>query len=107
MKLPKCLQKPKLQLRSDLKLSPLSRFIVKDRSMMPGYFEGDHVLTFNWAIPKVGDVVVFQKDCVFLIKKLIKISSDIFEAKGDNQEEGQRIYRFGHKQLVGKVILRY
>ena len=28
--------------------------------MEPSYYEGDHVLTFNWREPKVGDVIVFK-----------------------------------------------
>lgn len=39
---------------------PFSRFVVYEESMVPAYKPGDHVLTFNWVLPKVGDVVVFR-----------------------------------------------
>lgn len=75
--------------------------------MVPQFRPGNHVLTFNWVKLKVGNAVVFQANGRFFIKRLTKVSSNSFEAKGDNQKESLRIYRFESKNLVGRVILKY
>ena len=41
--------------------------------MEPAFYDGDHVLTFNWIRPKAGDAIVFRKNGKNLIKRVEKI----------------------------------
>ena len=56
---------------------PFSRFVVLDQSMEPAFFEGDHVLTFNWFKPKVGEAVVVGIKGRNLIKNLSVIRKNL------------------------------
>lgn len=85
---------------------PFSRFIVSDRSMEPKFSEGDHVLTFNWAKPGKGDVVVFKYKEVFFVKRIKSVSNMIY-VEGDNKKLSSRIDPLDRSMIIGKVIARY
>ena len=53
---------------------PLSRYRVTGRSMEPNFFDGDYVIAFSYIFnkPKIGDVIVFKKGKMFLIKRIEK-----------------------------------
>jgi len=90
-----------------LKLSPLSRFIVHDRSMLPNFSPGDHVLTFNWIRAKAGEVVVFKIRDAFYVKRVEKIKDNLIYVTGDNKQESSQLGPIDARQIIGKVIWKY
>ena len=75
--------------------------------MEPDYLPGDHVLTFNWILPKIYNVIVFEKDGTFYLKRIVKIKKDLIFVKGDNNKVSSKIGPIRSLQLIGKVILKY
>ena len=86
---------------------PLSRFVVSDKSMEPAFFDGDHVLTFNWLKLQTGDVIVFQSGKTYKIKRVIKISKGLIFVAGDNKEFSTKEKPVNKRDVVGKVIAKY
>lgn len=75
--------------------------------MLPGFVEGDCVLTFNWGFPHIGEVVVFSEQAGYLIKRIKKASNGMFYARGENFQESKRVWIISRGQIVGKVIYKY
>lgn len=90
-----------------MKAFPFSRFIVNDKSMIPSYFPGDRVLTFNWKTPKKNNVIVFKGDGRFLIKRVKRIDGENFICRGDNRIYSKTYYKVEPECIRGKVILKY
>ena len=75
--------------------------------MEPAFYDGDHVLTFNWIKPKAGDVVVFKSSRKSLIKRIKKIKDGKIFMKGDNLRFSSKVGPNELGQIIGKVILKY
>lgn len=75
--------------------------------MIPVFYPGDRVLTFNWTVPKKGDVVVFKKVSTNFIKRLIRAKDNIFFLRGDNKHNSRIVYKTVLDHIIGKVILKY
>jgi len=75
--------------------------------MEPAFFEGDHVLTFNWFKPKVGEAVVVGIKGRNLIKRVVKIIGAKFIIEGDNRKVSSRVGLIEASKIIGKVILKY
>ncbi|OGD84221.1 hypothetical protein A2165_03605 [Candidatus Curtissbacteria bacterium RBG_13_40_7] len=90
-----------------MRLLPFSRFIVHEHSMIPAYKPGDHVLTFNWSLPRVGDVVVFMQQGKSFIKRIEKVENGEVFISGDNKKESAKFSPIDQKDIIGKVIFRY
>lgn len=90
-----------------MKIFPFSRFIVNDKSMIPTYFPGDRVLIFNWKTPKKNNVIVFNVDDKFLIKRVKRIYGENFICCGDNRKYSKTYYKVEPESIRGKVILSY
>jgi len=75
--------------------------------MEPSYHTGDHVMTFNWTVPKGGDVVVFRKMGTFYIKRVAGTKRGYLFVRGDNKQMSSRIGPIKASQIVGKIILKY
>ena len=75
--------------------------------MEPAFYDGDHVLTFNWIRPHTGDVVVFRSNGKNLIKRIEKIKSGIIYVKGDNRKFSSKVGPVKSDQIIGKVIAKY
>lgn len=83
---------------------PISKFKVYGNSMSPTLKKGQEVLTFNWAKPKVGDIVVVKDQ---KIKRVQKIMGSKAYLVGDNKPESTDSRHFGSvdiSQIIGKVI---
>ena len=59
--------------------------------MEPAFYDGDHVLTFNWVKPHKGDVVVFNDEGRNLIKRVKKIKDGKFFVRGDNRKYSSKV----------------
>ena len=75
--------------------------------MEPAFYDGDHVLTFNWIRPKAGDAIVFRKNGKNLIKRVEKIKDGKIFIKGDNRRFSSEMGPIESSQMIGKVILKY
>ncbi|MBS3053150.1 MAG: S26 family signal peptidase [Candidatus Aenigmarchaeota archaeon] len=84
---------------------PLSRYRVTGRSMEPNFFDGDYVIAFSYIFnkPKIGDVIVFKKGKMFLIKRIEKAGDIKIVVTGDNSKNKFIVYK---KDILGKVISR-
>lgn len=89
------------------KFFPFSRFEIKDKSMEPNFYEGDYVLTFNWATPRVNDAIVFKKGQNFNFKRVTKIAGSLFYVSGDNVKMSSKFGPVKKSQIIGKVVLKY
>ena len=86
---------------------PFSRFVVSERSMEPVFYEGDHVLTFNWKNPKIGEAVVVRVEDRNLIKRVVKIIGAKFIVAGDNKRVSSKVGPIEVSKIIGKVIAKY
>ena len=91
---------------------PFKRFKVVDQSMEPNFKEGDYVLVNTAAYklrkPKVGDVVVLEKEHKKLLKRIVKIAGNEFFVEGDNKTASRDSRQFGlvsKREILGKVIV--
>ena len=108
MRLPQYLIKPNPPLlKNRLKFFPISRFIVSDRSMEPTFYEGDHILTFNWGEVKTGDVIVFKKVDKNYIKRIRKTDSKTFIVSGDNIKLSRSLIIVEKSEVIGRILMKY
>lgn len=75
--------------------------------MLPAFKPGDRVVTFNWAKPKIGDVVVFKEGEKNFIKRVKNIKGTTYYVFGDNKKESSRVAPFSKNKIIGKVIYKY
>lgn len=91
------------------KFIPLLKFRIQEKSMSPYLNPGDLVIIFRTKNIKRNDVVVFEKDEDFYIKRVDKIDNDKLFLTGDNKKESTDSRKFGwinKKDIVGKVIYK-
>lgn len=90
---------------------PFARFQIEGESMLPTFKPNDRVLLFRWAKIRPGDVVVFYREGMKLIKRAIeKTSSSRWMVKGDNIAATIDSADFGEvsgAEILGKVIISY
>ncbi len=72
--------------------------IYRGSSMYPFLKSGDRITLIN-RFPKIGDIIVFRKDGVNLIHRVIRVTGNSFVTKGDNIEE-----RDGFRVRVDEII---
>jgi phage repressor protein C with HTH and peptisase S24 domain len=97
------------QKNSFMKL-PFFRFRVSGNSMAPSYKNGDKVVLFNWGRISKGDVVIFRKENIDMMKRVVDKSSAGFEMRGDNAAESTDSGEFGpveKTKVVGRVLFKY
>ena len=75
--------------------------------MESAFLQGDHVLTFNWKKPQIGDVIVFEFGKIYKIKRAVKTSADLIFVAGDNRRVSSRVGPIEVSKIIGKVILKY
>ena len=90
---------------------PFSRYKVVGHSMEPTLKDGDTLwvnrLSYLFSSPKKKDVVVFNHNNKFLIKRVYKIGKNGFFLRGDNKKDSLDSRDLGFvsfKQIIGKVI---
>ena len=88
---------------------PLLKFRIEENSMSPFLKEGDNVLVWRFAKPKIGDVIVFKVNDKHYVKRIEKIKGDQYFVLGDNKKESIDSKKFGwidKKDIIGKVIYK-
>jgi phage repressor protein C with HTH and peptisase S24 domain len=83
---------------------PFSLFKVSGHSMEPVLKPGSYVFTYNWANPKIGDVVVFMHNGKYMVKRVCKIENGKYHVLGDNKDDSLRVEALSRRQIVGKSI---
>jgi len=87
---------------------PLMKFRVEEESMSPTLESGDYLIVNKWSKKfLVGDIVVFNYNDRFFVKRIKKISKDgKFFLEGDNQDS--RSFDFiEEKNILGKVMFKF
>jgi nickel-type superoxide dismutase maturation protease len=91
--------------------SPISRYTVDGNSMTPTFYQGQDVVSFNWAYlskkPKVGEIVVLNFKGKDLIKRVVKVEGENIFIEGDNKDNSTDSRDFGPiklDQIKGKVV---
>ncbi|MBI2041259.1 MAG: S26 family signal peptidase [DPANN group archaeon] len=78
--------------------------------MLPNFKEGDYALVSKiYFSLKAGDVIVFEKNNVAMIKRIEKVEDGKYFVEGDNKPESEDSRQFGpvgRKHVVGKVFAR-
>jgi phage repressor protein C with HTH and peptisase S24 domain len=89
-----------------LRYSPILRFVIKEHSMEPAYEPGDTVIVVRFLKVGKGDVVIFKRDNIFYIKRVMKKSDTSFFVEGDNKKDSLHIGWIDKKDIIGKVIIK-
>lgn len=63
---------------------PFGLYRVSGESMLPTYRSGDALLGLKWFRPRVGQVVVADRDSRLLIKRLVALDGQYASLQGDN-----------------------
>lgn len=85
---------------------PINFFVVRDKSMQPNFFDGDHVVAWRTLRLKIGDAVVIKSE-KNLIKRVTKVQEGLVFVDGDNKAESSRVGPFPIEAIVGKVVFKY
>lgn len=88
----------------------IARYSIRERSMDPSICEGEKVLVFKTRNVKKGDIIVFEKNGIEMIKRITKNLGDTLFVEGDNRKESTDSRHYGpisRKDIVGKVVLKY
>lgn len=108
MKLPKFLPKPSLQRLTSLALYlPVLKLRVRENSMTPTLNPGDLVLVFRFIHGRRGDIVVFRRNHILMIKRVSRVERGKYYLLGDNPRNSLDSRRFGvvsKKEIVGVVF---
>lgn len=79
--------------------------------MLPTLKNNQNVLCFNWAYfftkPKRVDIVAAEVNNKTVVKKIVKLESDLIFLEGDNKKESTDSRNFGpikKSQLIGKIV---
>jgi signal peptidase I len=96
------------------RLLPLRRFVVEDTSMRPTLQPGDRLVVFQWAKPRLGDIVVFREPdrlLTFGVKRVASRAPNgqvVVHADNPNVSRDSREYGPVRDELiVGRVVFRY
>ena len=72
--------------------------------MEPTLKEGDFVLVYKWATPKIGDIIAFGYEGKVLVKRITSIKNSHYLVSGDNKTDSRNIPKIKKEQVIGKVI---
>ena len=78
--------------------------------MEPTLYEGERVITARFLRPRMGDLIVFQKNALIQIKRVCKIQGRRYFVRGDNINHSTDSLDFGavdHRDIIGRVIFNY
>ena len=94
------------------RISPLVRFIIKEKSMEPNFKEGENILVTKIFFKlKVGDIIIFRHTTppYIFCKRISKISKNKYFVIGDNKKNSIDSRNFGSiskNDIIGKVIFK-
>lgn len=77
--------------------------------MNPNFLPGDLVLIWRTKNAKKNDVVIFERDEDYYLKRVSKVEENKYFLEGDNKKESIDSREFGwveKKDIIGKVIYK-
>lgn len=93
---------------------PLSRFKISGHSMEPLIKNKSTVLATNvlylFTSPKVNDIIIFEKNKKYFVKRISNIKNKKYFVIGDNMKDSLDSRKFGsilRNQILGKVIFKF
>lgn len=89
---------------------PFARFQIEGESMLPSFRSGNRVLVWRYGTVRKGDVVVFSKGGLTMVKRAVEWNGDRWVVRGDNISASTDSLDFGgveERSIIGKVIARY
>ena len=78
--------------------------------MIPNFQSGDRVLVWRWGSVRPGDVVVFCKNGIKMVKRAVSRKGDRWVMRGDNVNASTDSLDFGEVEsdkIIGKVVATY
>lgn len=85
-------------------------FRISGHSMMPVFKPNDRVIVssipYIFSKPRIRDVVVFRYNDKMLVKRIIKVSNNLFEIRGDNKNDSLDVNSVKRDKILGKVIFK-
>jgi len=78
--------------------------------MEPTLKEGSRLLVFSWAPKRRGDILVFRKEGLIMVKRAVTYESNRWQVRADNLKEGDDSLVFGgvpDADVVGRVIAHW
>lgn len=89
---------------------PLLRYRIEGDSMHPTFQSGDRVFVWRWGNIRAGDVVVFSRGGMTMVKRAAKKNGDRWTMRGDNLSASSDSLDFGdvsEKDVIGKIVATY
>ena len=89
---------------------PVLRFEVSGDSMSPQFESGDRVVVFCWVKIQPGNVIVFAKNGLRMIKRAIQKNAERWTVRGDNYSASTDSLDFGYvseEEIIGRVVRKY
>lgn len=86
----------------------LLRFKISGHSMLPTLKPNQEILVSSWPYyfkkPQVGDIIAFQKNGIYIVKRISAQEKDKYQVKGDNKNDSKDYGLINKKDIVGKLI---
>lgn len=86
---------------------PLKLYRVQGQSMRPTLKAGDVILVCPWLNGRAGDVIVFKKNALTMIKRIQRREGKRFYVKGDASNQSSDSDEFGaveQEAVLGKML---
>lgn len=108
MKLPTWYMQSK-KITSQLFFFPLYLYKVSGNSMEPAIHEKDIIFVVHKSLAhfNIGNVVLFKKNSMLMVKRIKKVKMNEFEVEGDNISQSTDSRNFGpirENEIIGRVV---
>lgn len=89
----------------------LGIFTIFGHSMLPVLHPSDRVLVsfipYYFSTPKKGDIVLFKKNGMLIVKRIVKSENGKISVAGDNKKDSLYNSTVRRKDIVGKMIYKF
>lgn len=89
----------------------LARFKISGHSMLPTLKPNQEILIsslpYFFTKPKIGDIIAFEDNGKYIIKRIKNLKSDAYEVQGDNKTDSKNYDHINRKDIIGKVIYMF
>lgn len=86
----------------------LLRFKISGHSMLPTLKPNQEILVsslpYYFKKPKVGDIIAFQKNGIYIVKRIKALERDKYQIEGDNKSDSKDYGLINKKDIIGKLV---